>query len=124
MATPGHAVLAALPVRPALITRFFMFAPLECHYEDDLMEKLVDEQLPFSWQLPRPVSLTIIEALHAAAKVVTREQSKKRSRGDDDEPGGPKFPLSTERLLLEITIVDPKLPLEQITSVMLTGATF
>ena len=117
-------VVATAPP-PATITRFFLFSPIERAYVEELMQKLVEEQLPFAWQPPRPLSVSIVNALHAAAQVVTREQTKKRGRDDDEFGGaGVKFPLHLEVALLEITMVDPKLPVEQIVSAMLGGTTF
>jgi hypothetical protein len=118
----ANSVVAAAPP-PTTITRFFLFSPIERNYMEELMEKLLEDQLPFAWQPPRPLSVSIVKALHAAAQVIAREQTKKRCR-DDDDCVGVKFPLHFECALLEITMVDPKLPVEQVLSVMLGGATF
>ena len=74
-----------------MATRYFIFGESEESYEEDLMDKLLEDPLPFQWTPPRAVSFTITGALHEAAmidattKVSAQERSKKRTRVDEEE---------------------------------------
>ena len=90
--TPLDVATVVVPsVGEGVTTRYFIFGESEESYEEDLMDKLLEDPLPFQWTPPRAVSFTITGALHEAAmidattKVSAQERSKKRTRVDEEE---------------------------------------